>query len=92
MRLDDSPVFRREIIPWYDGTVACLLTLALMDAIFLFGVTGASVVPETPAYHAHLWVPVFLMAMSGAVIVTVSLRLIRRLLRHWREQEEWDED
>lgn len=88
MRLDDSPVFRREIIPWYDATITCILTLVLMDGVFLFSATGASVVREAPAYHADLWVPAILMATSGAVIVTISLRLIRRLLRHWREEEE----
>ncbi len=79
MRLDDQhPVFRKKIIPWYDSGYLCLLEILLMIGVFLFGMGGISVISEMPEYRAYLWVPGILLLLSGGVILSVVIRLIRR--------------
>ena len=78
MQIDDTPLFRKIIIPWYDSEALCLLTIVLMDVVFLFGVAGVSVALSHPAFHGYIWVPIMIMVLSGAVIVSVTIRLIRR--------------
>ncbi len=80
MLLNDTPVFRKIIVPWYDSDTACLLTLLFMDAVFLFGMAGIAVVREIPEYYRHIWVPLVLTVLSLAVILSVAIRLIRRYL------------
>ena len=80
MRLNDTPVFRKIIVPWYDSEAVCLLTILFMDTVFLFGMAGIAVVREIPEYHRHIWVPVILIVLSITVILSVAIRLIRRYL------------
>jgi len=78
MRLDQNPMFRKVIVPWYDSETACFIVIALMALVFMFGFAGASVVLENAAYQEYIWVPVLLMVMSGWVIVSTTIRLIKR--------------
>lgn len=89
MRLDEqSPVFRRTIVPWYDSETACLLTLIFLFLVFLFGMAGIAVANEVAEYRPHLWVPVLLTAMSAGVIVSTTIRLIRRYMIYRSERRE----
>jgi len=80
MPLNDTPVFRKIIVPWYDSGPVCLLLIVFMDLVFLFAAAGFTLVYETPEYARHIWVPLVLMAMSLTVILSVVIRLIRRYL------------
>ena len=80
MKLDQNPVFRKIIVPWYDSGPLCGIVLAVMVAVFLFALTGIDVIQARPEYHQHIWIPVLLVVMSGLVAVSISLRLIRRYL------------
>ena len=84
MRLDQNPVYRKVILPWYDSEIACLIVIVLMFIVFLFGFIGISVARETIEYRSFVWVPILVVALSGAVIVSTTIRLIRRYanLRH----------
>ncbi len=85
IQLDEtSPVFRKFIIPWYDSTGICLLIIFFMDLVFLFSAAGIAVARETPPYHRYLWLPVVLIVLSGGVIVSTTLRLIRRFAYRFR--------
>ncbi len=89
MRLDDqNPVFRKKIIPWYDSPILCLLEILLMIGVFLFGMAGISVISEMAEYSPYLWVPVILLLLSGGVILSVVIRLIRRAsVRRIKDQQ-----
>lgn len=78
MRLDPNPMFRKIIVPWYDSEAACLIMIVFMFFIFLFASAGISIARENFEYHEHIWVPVLLLVMSGAVIVSAIFRLIKR--------------
>ncbi|MFC1825842.1 hypothetical protein ACFLYZ_00430 [Thermodesulfobacteriota bacterium] len=78
MRLDKNPMFRKAIVPWYDSETACFIVIVLMAFIFMFGFAGTSVAHENAAYQEYIWVPVLLMVMSGWVIVSTTIRLIKR--------------
>lgn len=78
MRLDENPVYRKVIVPWYDSETACFIVIVFMFLVFLFGFLGISIARETVEYHEHIWVPVFLVVMSGFVIVSTTIRLIKR--------------
>lgn len=84
MRLDQNPVYRKVIFPWYDSEIACLIVIVLMFIVFLFGFMGISVARETTEYRSFVWVPVLIVALSGAVILSTTIRLIRRFanLKH----------
>ena len=83
MRLDPNPVFRKVIVPWYDSEMACLVVIAFMVVVVLFGFAGISVAQDNPLYHDHIWVPILLIIMSGSVIISITVRLARRNLQRF---------
>jgi len=79
MRLGQSPpVFRKEIVRWYDSDPACFVIIFFMFLVLLFGVAGISVARENLEYHEHIWVAILLVVMSGGVIVSTTIRLAKR--------------
>ena len=78
MRLDQSFVKKKVIIPWYDSEMLCIFTIVLLFIFFFFGIAGISVVNQNPEYFEHLWVPVLVAAMSGGLILSITIRLIKR--------------
>ena len=78
MRLDEKPIFRKIIVPWYDSEIACLLMILFMVLVFLFGIAGLSVSSEVVEYNDFIWVPILLILLSGWVVVSTMIRLIKR--------------
>lgn len=74
---DGGPVFRKPIKPWYHSRLAYLAVILAMLATFFFGIAGFRVAREVTAYHSYAWVPVLLMILSGAVAITMTIRLIQ---------------
>ena len=83
MRIDQNPLFRKVIVPWYDSEAACYIVIFFMFIVFLFGAAGISASRENIAFHEHVWVPVLLMLMSGGVIISTIIRLIKRVSRRF---------
>jgi hypothetical protein len=83
MRIDQNPLFRKVIVPWYDSLSACYIVIFFMVLVFLFGFAGISASRENLAYHEHVWVPVLLVLMSGGVIISTTIRLIKRYSRRF---------
>lgn len=79
MRLDDNPLFRRIMMPWYDSTPLCWILLLAMVLLVLFSWAGIVVAGENPSYHGYRWVPWTLLILCSFVGLSVSRRLIRRL-------------
>ena len=71
-------LFRKAFIPWYDTEPAMLLTLVFAVAVLLFSMIGIAATLDTPHYHAYLWVPCLLGALSLTVVISTLIRLIRR--------------
>lgn len=78
MRYDEKPVFRRLIVPWYDSGAACFIVITFMILVFLFAFTGIVEACMKVEYHEHVWVPSLLLLMSIWVVVSTSIRLVRR--------------
>ena len=78
MPSEKSPVFRKPVIPWYQSKTAYGLTIAFMLIVLLVGLVGMSVTREIDAYNGYVWVPALLVVLSGSVIITNIIRLIRR--------------
>ena len=78
MPLDQNPLFRKVILPWYDTETACYTVIVIMSLVFLFGIAGILEVAEKTEYNGYVWVPVLLVVMSTGVIVSTSIRLIKR--------------
>lgn len=78
MRLDQTPVYRKTIVPWYDSEIACLILIIFMLLVFLFGFVGLSVARETSEYRSIIWVPGLIVALSAGVIVSTTIRLFLR--------------
>jgi len=83
MRIDQNPLFRKVIVPWYDYKSVCYVVIFFMALVFLFGFAGILASRENPAYHEHVWVPVLLVLMSGGVIISTTIRLIKRYSRRF---------
>ncbi len=88
MQLDENnPIYRKAIVPWYDSESWCLAVVVFMFAVVLFALIGIKVSDEIPRYGAFLWVPVLLAAMAAGVIVSITVRLIKRYaFRHRRKR------
>ena len=78
MRLDQNPVYRKVILPWYDSELVCLILIVLLFIVFLFGFIGISVASESISYGSYIWVPIVLTVLSGGIILSITIRLIRR--------------
>ena len=78
MPTDNSPVFRKAIIPWYHSKLAYGATIAFMLLVLLFGLAGISVAREHLQFSDYIWVPIVLVVLSGGVILLNIIRLISR--------------
>lgn len=83
MRIDQNPVFRKTIIPWYDSEVVCIVVIVFMILVFFFGVVGITVARENAQYYEYVWIAVLLVVMSGGVIFSTIVRLIKRHARRY---------
>lgn len=88
MQLDENPLFRKAIVPWYDSEAMCLVTVILMEMVFVFGLAGLSVVLETPEFHHFIWLPAVLLVLSFGVVLSTTARLIRRYTRRRKKKTE----
>lgn len=80
MALDQNPVFRKVIVPWYDAEAACLFVIMTMFVTFLFGIAGISVARETGEFNDYIWIALLITLLSCGVIITTTIRLIRRYI------------
>ena len=78
MPSDKSPVFRKPVIPWYHSKAAYIVALSFLLLVLMFGLTGISVTRELEQYNGYIWVPALLVILSGALIISTTIRLIRR--------------
>ena len=81
MRFERSPLFRKTISPWYDSETFCVVVILLMVVVSLFSVCGLWVAHNHSEYNPHLWVPASLLLMCLYVILSISIRLVRRFSR-----------
>ncbi len=80
MKLDPIPIYRKIFVPWHDSEAACLFVIVFLFFVVLFGFAGIKVANEEPHYQPYLWVPILLVVLSSGVIVSITIRLIRRFL------------
>ena len=83
MRIDQNPLFRKTIIPWYDSEAVCIVVIVFMMIVFFFGVVGISVARENSEYHGYVWIAVLLVVIIAAVIFSTVIRLIKRHARRY---------
>ena len=57
------------------------MVLAVLAALFYFGLIGVSVARESEATLPHIWVPRLLVIVSGFLIATTLYRIVRRISR-----------
>ena len=81
MRIDQNPLFRKTISPWYDSEVVCIGVIMFMLIVFVFGCIGVSVAGEVAEFQGYVWIAVLLVVMSGGVILSTAIRLIKRHAR-----------
>jgi hypothetical protein len=78
MFIKKKPFFRKDIVPWYDSETACLIIIVFMLLVCLFSFAGISVARENFEYNQYIWVAVLLLVLSGVVIISTTIRLIKR--------------
>ena len=79
-KLNRQSIPRKTIISWYDSEAVCLVMIILMFFVFMFGYIGLTLARETSVYQGHSWIPILLMAASGTIILSITIRLIRRYI------------
>lgn len=75
---ENNPLHRKTIVPWYDTEPWCLVVVVFTFAVALFALIGFQVAEKTPRYQEFAWVPALLAIMASWVIVSITVRLIRR--------------
>lgn len=78
MRIDQNPLFRKIIIPWYDSKTACKIMITIMLGILLFGLIGISAATSNELYNDYIWAPVFLTIASAVLLVAAVIRLVKQ--------------
>ncbi len=78
MLIEQKSFFRKVIIPWYDSETACLILIVFMFLVCLFGFAGISVARENVEYNQNIWIAALLVVLSGVVIISTTIRLIKR--------------
>jgi uncharacterized membrane protein YfcA len=78
MRLDPNPLFRKIIIPWYDSPPVCWALLSAMVVLVVFSITGILVAEYNTEYKGFVWVPVVLLLLSLYLLLSLSVRMVRR--------------
>jgi len=86
MPLNQNPVFRQEIVPWYDGKKACYCVLIIMLFTFLFSLAGIFVAGETTSFSTYIWIPLLTTLLSAGVIVSTATRLVKRYLNRFQKE------
>ena len=81
MAVEQNPIYRKPIVPWYDSNTACVLYMVFMFFVILFGLCGAAVAFETQEYRSHGWIAALLTGLSGWIFLSVGFRLSRRRVR-----------
>lgn len=82
MKLEDNPVFRKRIVPWYDSPTVTWIRMVILLCVLGFSVAGLQVVQEEPAYTAYGWIP----ALLGCLSVTTWIICNFRILGFWMEK------
>ena len=83
---DDSPIFRKVILPWYDTDAVCVLAVVFMLAVFGFSLAGLSVASEMPDAGKYAWVPFVLLVLSAVGAAAISMRLLRRHAHRFKKE------
>ena len=78
MLYDQNPVHRKLITPWYDSRTVCLVVILSMLLVFLFALVGFFLAWENSLYREMIWLPALLALLSGIVILSTTVRLIKR--------------
>lgn len=78
MRLEESSLYGKVIIPWYDADGIMIAVIVAMVPVFLFAVVGLIVSFEAPFHRGTVWVPAALAGGSLFVLVSLSVRLFKR--------------
>jgi hypothetical protein len=87
MRLDQKSVHRKEMIPWYDSDYSHYILIVLMFLIFLFGVQGVAATKQNADYNDFFWPPTIILVLSGLLIISSVLRIVRRYIRKYQERQ-----
>lgn len=78
MLYDQNPVHRKLITPWYDSRTVCLVVILSMLLVFLFALVGVFLAWENSLYREMIWLPALLALLSVIVILSTTVRLIKR--------------
>jgi membrane protein YdbS with pleckstrin-like domain len=90
MLYDQNPVHRKLITPWYDSRAVCLVVILSMLLVLLFALVGVYFAWENTLYREMIWLPALLALLSGIVILSTTVRLVkRRKHRYARNWEYW---
>ena len=78
MRIDQNPLFRKVIVPWYDSKVVCRIIIIFTLFTSLFGLIGIATASTTESYNDYIWIPVVLTVVSGIVLTAAIIRLVKQ--------------
>ena len=78
MRIEQNPLFRKVIVPWYNSKAACRVIIICTLFTLLFGLIGISTANATESYNDYIWIPVVLTVLSGIVLTAAIIRLVKQ--------------
>jgi uncharacterized integral membrane protein len=78
MKLDQSPFFRKPIIPWYDSNLLCWIFIIICTISLVFAIVGIKVALFNHLFSDYVWLPICLGLLALFVMIKILIKLIKR--------------
>jgi len=79
-------VHRKIVVPWYETETVCIITIGLMTPALLFAIVGVVTAIDNASCQEHIWAPATLLVLSASIILSISVRLVRRYINRFRNR------
>lgn len=82
MKMPSTPLHpdRKILVTLHDSTALYGIVTLLALGIFLFSLCGLGVAWSIPRYMDYAWVPGLLLVLSGILITSCTVRIVRRAI------------
>jgi len=78
MYYEESPFFKKTILPWYHSDGMCLIKIFFMALTMAFSVIGIQVANTLPSWYGFKGIPYALLILSGIVFFINLGRFLKR--------------
>ena len=78
MKLDQTPFFRKAIIPWYESNLLCWIFITICAFELIFSMIGIRVALVKQTFTGFVLLPSLMAFLSLFVMIKILVKLIKR--------------